>query len=175
MGLLGCLSYFHRAAWNSRLCFIHIHIISPPSVRVSLPGELLFSSPSSFISYFLVYVNRSKPFWAPRQSTMIKHHARSMTLKRSNILIDVFHKTGTAEMKKFTSGANGHMFSLFGPRGKKQRTKFEMNVALLAPRAFWLHVQHLSACKLKLREESVRKNSEKFHYCMFQVTEFWAE
>lgn len=85
MGLLSCMYYFHITAWNSWLCFIQIHISSPPRVWVSLPGELLCSSPSSFIPYFLVYVNRSKAFWAPRQSMMIKHHAQSMTLKRSNI------------------------------------------------------------------------------------------
>ena len=32
---------------------------------------------------------------------------------------------GTAEMKKCTSGASGHMFSLFRLLEKKNRTKFE--------------------------------------------------
>lgn len=34
-------------------------------------------------------------------------------------------------MKKFTSGANGHMFSLFRHEVKKQRTKLEKGKAAL--------------------------------------------
>ena len=84
MGLLNCMYYFHSTAWTSWLCFIHIHLSPPPSVWVSIPGEFLHSSPSCFIPYFLVYVNRSKAFKAPRQRMMIKHCTWSMTLKRSN-------------------------------------------------------------------------------------------
>lgn len=61
--------------------------------------------------------------------------------------MNVFQTEWTTQMKKFTSGANGHMFSLFRHREKKQRTKFEkgkaaflfLHIAVLTACAFWLH------------------------------------
>lgn len=80
-------------------------------------------------------------------------------------------------MKKFTSGANGHMFSLFRlrERGEENREQslrkerlhlFFLHAAALAPREFFDYMaERLQACKLESREESARKkrSSEKFH------------
>lgn len=72
--------------WNGWLCFIQIRITIATLFWSLAPWRASLSPfPFSFISYFLVYLNRNKPFWAPRQSPVIKHNTRSMTLKRSNI------------------------------------------------------------------------------------------
>ncbi len=78
-------------------------------------------------------------------------------------------------MKKFTSGANGHMLSLFQTQRKKKKDRnfkkgktapFFLHMAALAPRAFL--ITWPSDCKLQSREESARKKrrANKFHLIM---------
>lgn len=52
-----------KSTQKKKTHFIWFHISSPPNVRGSPPGEFIHSSSSSFIPYFLVYVNRIKTFW----------------------------------------------------------------------------------------------------------------
>lgn len=149
------------------------HQLTTQCVWVSLPREFLYSSPSSFIPYFLVYVNRSKAFFRLRGRARWSNTMHDQWLWRDlTSLINVFHTQGTAEMKKFTSGANGHMFSLFRRREKEEEKETENKVwerkgciffslahcSASSSWVFWLHGR-VTVGKLRSREESGREKS----------------
>lgn len=119
---LSCMYYFHINAWYCGLYFIQIHIGSPPSVWVSLPRECL-------LLYFLFYplfscVCKQKHFWAPRQSMMIKQHARSITLKRSNIPYKcISHRRDSRNEEIHFWSQWPHVFSLLTERRKNKKTR----------------------------------------------------
>lgn len=78
---------------------------------------------------FLVYVNRSKTFFGLRGRACWSNGTPDQWLWRDlTSLINVFHTEGTAEMKKFTSGANGHMFSLFRPKKPRRKKKTPLGI-----------------------------------------------
>lgn len=57
--------------------------------------------------------------------------------------MNAFHTEGTAEMKKFTSGANGHMFSLFRLRAEEENREESLRKERLCGLfcfVFFLHI-----------------------------------